>query len=195
MKYAIIALLVACRLPHVDPLPRAPDAAEATLVQVDVICQDDWGEWPGAYGTGVIISERHVLTAAHVVECPLLPDVRVTLPGGRKVRMVVDRDDRMFGSGRDLARLEIYSAERFGLGIAPPALAPLTWEGPVYMQRPVSRVYGTLVRSTLLDVWAWPGESGSPVYTEDGLLTGILVRAGSGYAEIQRISPYWLEGT
>ena len=213
----LLPLLACAPMPHVDPQPRSSFAASFTVARVDVLCSEldpldpglspDEGSphqtwptlvWGGGTGTGVVISERHVLTAAHVVACPVLPFVRVTLSDGRWFHANVERDAGMFGDGTDLARLEISTAETFGVGIAPPVIAPFIWNyahwcaytrhGPAcgMVADPAVPNFTGITR---------PGDSGSPVYDERGELVGLVVGGNALTTRIARVTPYWLEGT
>lgn len=213
-RTALVSLVLAgCRLPHVDPVPRPPGVAEDAVVALTVGCEFDVEDvWMSAMmdtsmrATGVIISERHVLTAAHAVRCPNIPIVHVALADGRRLRTVVERDDAMFGGGTDVARLEIASALNFDLNIPPPALRfnvgsgesetvcaavirarGVTWTCGTYTA-PSNKVYGMHVDF---------GDSGAGVYDIYGQLVGIVVRKAvdDSFAVVQPIGPYWLEGT
>jgi hypothetical protein len=143
--------------------------------------------------SGVIISERHVITAAHVVRCAAMPYVRVTLPDGRWQRMVVERDDLMFGSGRDIARLEIASADLFGIGAVPPILVWPNWNGIVYATLPSDIGATGVLNDDIVDgMQSRYGDSGTGVYTANGRLVGIVVRAGDAYTVIERLDLNWM---
>jgi hypothetical protein len=190
MYKLLLILLVACRLPHIEPAPRMPWQQHASDVRVESSC----GEFGNnGSGSGVIISERHVLTAAHVVSCSSLPYVHVTLASGRRLRMIVERDDLMFGSGTDVARLEIASAEWFDVGIAPPALGTLVGGMTVCLMAGCGRAYP--YDRGLVEVPSSPGDSGLGVYDWYGRLLGIVVRTDGHWTRIEPISTYWLEGT
>ena len=189
MRYLLI-LLFACRLPHVNPELRAPWAQWGTDVRVESSC-DEFGN--SGTSSGVIISERHVLTAAHSVGCSALPDVHVYLQDGRRLRMVVERDDLLFGNGADIARLEIASAEYFDLGIAPPVLGTLEVGDTVCLAAGCGRV--SPYEAGLVEVPSEPGDSGRGVYDWYGRLLGIVVRTDGHWTRIEPVSAYWLEGT
>ncbi len=119
-----------------------------------------------------------------------------TLPDGSWQRMVVERDDAMFGNGRDLARLVIASADHFGLGVVPPLLAPPEWEGIVWAPLPSNaEAHGVVEGNVIQGMQARWGDSGSPVYKPNGRLMGIVVSAGVGYTTMERLDMSWLEGT
>lgn len=197
----VIALLAACQLPHVDARPRNPVVGSQAAVTVEMTCNDvdiDGYEWhPAQRGTGVIISERHVLTAAHVVACPLIPSVRATLADGRQFTMVVERDDVMFGEGRDIARLEILSAEHFELGIAPPELvAPPSSIQP--MRLCAETTHGPLCGEgtvapglVTFEGGAREGDSGAGIYTPEGELAGILAEGSSKHVRGPVVKRRW----
>lgn len=200
----VIALVACAALPHVEPAPRSEPQAWLTTVRVDSTCSAVWGysrpsehyyEPPEEFrppitGTGVIISEQHVITAAHVVGCPNTPDVRVTLGDGRSFRMWVDRDDAIFGDGTDLARLVMTSGSKFELGIAPPQLG--NSDGSHYM---VATRHG-VITGERNEIRTRPGDSGSGVYAPDGALVGLLLGTDeTGGLRIARVDETWLKGT
>lgn len=210
----LLAFCLSCMsLPHVEPQLRTTQHQFATLVSVDAYCSDPdpfrnpepgrssldhpihWGQ---GHGVGVIISEAHVLTAAHVVGCgPTIPRVVVTLSSGRHLRMVVERDDRMFGKGRDLARLVMASGSTFDLNIAPPTLATAEPDDAVTLgnARGTARGQGEIVRVTGARVG--PGWSGVPVYRTDGALLGIVTGGDTdaGFVKYEPLDASWLKGT
>lgn len=222
MRTALLLLLTACvHLPHIDPESRTPDQEAMTVVHLEVSCTDpnpfktgepgdphaldpdiDWGS---KSGTGVIISERHVLTAAHVVQCPTIPVVIATLPDGRWQFMDVVRDDAMFGNGDDLARLEIASADTFHIRVAPPRL--VSWWNrpgpgtgmfiPLFRREPVRGLYRGY-RGIVDGATTRHGDSGAPVYDANGDLVGLVV-AGPADGSYTKFFPIlddsWLAGT
>jgi hypothetical protein len=150
----------------------------------------------------VIISQRHVLTAAHLVACTKLPRVHVTYIDSdgqqSRLRMYVTAED----NGADVAKLEIASAERFQLHLPPPIVrapdpgnavcANLATNG-----RPSA--CGT-VASTWTVVKRMPTAAhdvGAPVYCPQGTLVGIVVNRGESdqfpYTWIAPIDTRWLE--
>lgn len=218
----LTATLAACgRLAHVPPAPRSSVARRVTVVRVSTSCaepdytspewnsdvpgQSDmapWIEWePPGFGTGVVISENAVLTAAHVVRCPIIPDVVVTMPDRKRWIMQVDRDDAMFGDGTDLAHLEAIGAyDRFGLNIPPPTIAVPGYSDYVCVQ-PYGRdeECGSIVGRDTVNVATRPGDSGSPVYEAGGqsagALVGLVVAGGGGLTQFVPLNVSWLEGT
>ena len=185
------------RLPHVPPEPRAPQVQRLTDVRVTSSCSGDTDDPWSSDGSaaGVIVSERHVLTAAHVVRCPALPTVRVYLRDGTMFRMVVERDDAMFprGAGSDIARLEIASAERFGLNVPPPELG-LT-DGGMTVCLPQGCARTSFYETNFVEIESKPGDSGTGVYDPDGRLLGLVVSTRGGWTRIEPVGAYWLEGT
>ena len=132
MKIVIITLLAGCALPHIKPQPRTPQQAQLAVARLDIECAHDGIDYGAPkVATGVVISERHILTAGHAVVCPVLPKIKATLANGETFKLYVERDEFSFGDGRDIARLRLASADRFGLSIAPPELGEPTEITPV----------------------------------------------------------------
>lgn len=205
--YLLALSLFGCaRLPHVDPEPRDHSTMRASTVRVDVRCGffDDVLE---STATGVIISERHVLTAAHAVRCTEIPTVHVTYltPDGdeRRLRMVVTHDDAVYGEWQDIARMEVASAENFGVRIAPPLISP-GWpkdisyypvEWCAYLRSGEACGEGSY-REYTLQAQVRPGDSGSPVYDEKGRLVGLVVRGGPYLlTAVEPVGLRWMVGT
>ena len=216
-RKALISLLVlfsACvRLAHIEPESRTVQTRRLATVRVLVSCNpfpatppsagdtdaDHWFEdesfATSKWATGVIISERHVLTAGHAVGCLSIPEADVYLLNGKHMHMAVTHDDIVFGQGQDVGRLEIASADRFHTYIKPPKLAgteSTAW--CAYTLHGVLCGKGSRFHWTL-DVETKKGDSGSAVYDEFGDLVGIVVRSGKDYTIVQPIEARWLEGT
>ena len=214
---AVVAVyLSACSYPHVAPRLRLEPDAERATVSIESTCQEadpfntpagvipghrgPAATWhPSDVGTGVAISEHYVLTAAHVVECAVIPIVHVTLPSGEVVRVNVERDDAMFGSGQDIARLQIASAGDFGLGITPPVLDdyPGRWCAMTTHGQVCAGGTGDLMTPDQYDdERTRSGDSGSGVYNaQSGGLVGIVVAGDGTVTRIARVGASWLEGT
>lgn len=202
-----IFVVLSCAPPHVAPLPRGIDTVKASTVLVESSCyqSDEWPtEWlPGRSGTGVVISERYVLTASHVVSCPFSSSVRVTLMDGRRFSAVVESDDAVFGSGLDIARLKITSGQ-LNLHIAPPALATVRSFDDVYYAATLrGLVYGAYdPYFYFMRINTRSGDSGAGIYSDLGQLIGIVVSSGEfdhdGTGVVTGFVPVdsrWLEGT
>jgi hypothetical protein len=198
MTRLLLLMLLGCvRLPYVEPAPRGGADAMRTDVRVVSYC----GNNTPRQGHGVVVSERHVLTVHHVVQCAYIPRVRVTfMRNGREetLRMNVIREDE----GADLAKLEISSAERFHLNVPPPALFPINdtptneiaclggWSGDWSQCGVVA-----MMPHIILYMVVKPGDSGSAVYTKgfdfeqqkstnkDGYLIGIVTGRGEAWVD------------
>lgn len=109
---------------------RAPAITEATSVKIEQLCikgdpfKRETVAVLGGYGSGVIVGPHHVLTAAHVIECPGVGQTHVTTSTGRRLVAEIDRKNVTL----DIARL--YVAEGF-LGITRPALGAPAMGEPV----------------------------------------------------------------
>ena len=215
MRLLLLLCLAGCSLfplKHVDPAQRAAGAQDGTIVRVDIDCSEPFpfktGEpgdpnlfepdivWIGPRtATGVVVSERHVLTVAHAVFCPTIPTAVVTMPSGKQWRVDVTIDAGMFGDGTDLARLELVGdADRFDLGVAPPKLGRIGDRACVLTRR--GRACGDL-HGPYVDAPTYKGDSGSPVYDMGGDLIGLVTSGDDDHTVTRfvRVTPWWLKGT
>ena len=160
-----------------------------TVVKVESLCITDdpftnGGVFKasGGTGSGVILDARHVLTAAHVVDCSYLPDVHVITASGKRMRAVVTRENDQ----TDLALLELASADTFG-DIAPPVIGPRPIVGDSICKLQAVPTRGGDC-GPVTDLTAEPGNdvqhgarvehgnSGGPVYDAEGRLVGITTQ-------------------
>jgi S1-C subfamily serine protease len=200
---ATLFLSSCATISHIEPVTRSEVTQRRAAVTLQVLCGGEDPLGRAGWGSGVIISEQHVLTAAHVVECPFLPTIRVTLSNGHKLRMVVVDEDKE----NDIAKLEILSDELFNHVIKPPKLAMFEY---VDLGQKVcaetgfperKRVCGNAVTPTRARMTLWQGASGSAVYDPAGRLVGLVVRSvnyTNGTASDTRFAPIdrkWLKGT
>lgn len=215
LKLSFIALTVtACvHLPHVDSKPRTSAGQYAAAVWVETSCAEpnplDPGihqplqhmeypmiDWGGGRGTGVVISERHILTALHVVQCPLIPTVKVHLADGRTTYALVTREDE----DNDIALLEVASAQNLELYIAPPVLVqPADFSGRWCARATTGARCGDFMypqngRAIFGGVTS-KGWSGAGVYDEQGRLTGIVLGGNGTSTEVGFVDASWLKGT
>ncbi len=155
--FAAVALaLGGCSLmPHVEPHARSmPDMLKAAArIQVDCTVGDPFEHGNDfdisvGFGSAVVTDERHMMTAWHVIKCQTFPTVYAFLSDGRRIGMLVDKEDQQ----HDLARLRVMSDDRFHLDIAPPAIG----------KRPA--IGETICSMATTPAWRWScGEVGQSV--------------------------------
>lgn len=153
-----------------------------TRVELKVFCDKGWrtDSEETRWGSGVIVDERHVLTAYHVVECPDIPFVRTDFDGERMMMVVVKKDIKA-----DIALLELASANDFNLGVPPPVISAVAPGELVCSVRAFPKPGWSC---GLVETVGDPGEgnigfaaeviagnSGSALYNERGELVGIVV--------------------
>lgn len=192
MRYLALLLLVSCvQYVHMEPRPRSYDEQTRSTVELHVRCDGLLH-----IGTGVAISERHVLTAAHVTRCHTIPTVHLTLYNGDRHRAVVTRENRT----QDIAKVEIIHAGSFDLGIAPPLLG-VPWDplaNDYVCAHPFAREPHCSWRLSpnLVSMRLFPGDSGTPIY-DYGLLLGLVIRdnAPKNATTITLVTEDWMEGT
>lgn len=204
-----LALLVlvgfaACvHVPRVAPQARWGLARTWGTVAVEVSCGDEAISDGNRAGTGIMVSKRHVLTAAHVVRCASIPSVQVTYlerTGPRRVRMVVTRED----AESDIARLEIASAESFSVAVVPPIVRAADPGNDVCAElalkgRP-NHACGVVASdwSVAKNMETRHGDSGAPVFNQDGALVGLVIASGEStlgraYTRISTVNDSWIQ--
>ena len=122
MKLSLAVAIVACAAAQ-RPGSVVRDHAdqERAAVRLESFCI---GEDPFAlgirWGSGVIVDDRHLLTARHVTACQAVPVIQATFVDGGRARLLVTRED----AAADLALLELVSSDRFAVVLPAPSLAP-----------------------------------------------------------------------
>ena len=169
------------------PLERSTQVEqERAAVKVETFClaEDPWSGTSFRFGTprgsGVIINDRQVLTANHVIDCPYAVVIRVVTQDGRTFRVHVEKTWEKL----DVARLELDKPdETFGV-------KPADWGAPPSSGEPVCAATlfptpgyncGAMIADSDDDEddvkWAgmvWRGNSGSGLYDKHGRLVGIV---------------------
>jgi hypothetical protein len=146
----------------------AADTAAST-VRIDVRCEDG-SEW---YGSGVVVDAKHILTAAHVVDCAGVYTV------GGAIQVDVDA----YSPDADLARLRVREGTALlavPIHVAAPNEGDLICAETAVPER--KRTCGSVVALTdeisdsmVMSVGIVRGNSGSAVYrVSDGALLGIV---------------------
>lgn len=196
IKSLVIAMIASgcIHLPAMEPQPRGYLARERAAVAITVECA--WGAPRTA--SGVAISERHILTAAHVTECPTIPTIRVWFFDAdgevdRQSRFaVVEREDL----DSDVALIEVFAQNNIGRGYVPPTLSREVEVGCAVLAFPKREVKcGEFLSQSTLDVSTRSGNSGSGVYDQDGALVGIVSSSlASGSTYVARVNETWLRG-
>ena len=191
LRFIALAFLIGCvSIPHVPPKIRTYKDQAETTVTVKLWC-DKFSE--GMYGdlqagSGVIVDERHVITAWHVVKCPgfsTLPIIQVGLQDGRAFMMVIDKVD----GDADLALLTIFSADRFHLKVPPPvigkaeagdsACSSVGFPKKGWHCGEIASVSDSKKGNIEVDAETVSGNSGSALYNSSGQLVGIIVQRQS----------------
>lgn len=207
----LIACVVAClaqlllgcgQLTHVDPQLRSPADQYTAVVRISVSCEDQFMpddlNWmsPDKSATATVLSEKHMVTAAHAVSCTSIPHVNVFLANGDAYTAVVDRDEATFGNGADIARIRLLGAfDRLGLRVAPPLLT--SDPGEFVCIQPFKRheVCGPVVGPDTALAATHPGDSGAPVYDTAGRLAGIVVSGDGVRTHWEPVDESFLKGT
>jgi len=197
MRFVILMLLSACLVPKAPTEPKtsrswiSQAAYSATITvwcsELDMLAPHPDGlpptdtiEWyPRRSGSAVFIDGRHLLTAAHVTMCPVIPTARIRMSDGSHRRVVVVRED----IDADVALLEIASAEV--LDVVP---AKLSWRKDQLRCVALSRGVQCGSGDLLIKVKTQHGDSGAGVYDGDGDLIGV-VSGGDAQHGMTAIAP------
>lgn len=119
--FILLCLLSNCEIYY--PAAFKPrEAQETATVRITTICtpypdglgiEHEFGKIQVKFGSGVIMGDREILTAAHVVRCPEVGEYQIATTIGSHYRVVVSRHYEE----KDVAWLVLESASH--LGIAP----------------------------------------------------------------------------
>lgn len=110
---ATCACTPAPRIPSSGPGRDAVAQMKATvMVEVGCMATSPFGKVPpsfempnvrGGVGSGTALGNHHILTAQHVIDCPVARTIQVVTYDGRVFKATVDRED----ADADVARLEV----------------------------------------------------------------------------------------
>lgn len=163
--FPIFLLLVSCSTPYWN----RPVQQRASVI-VGVICADS----SNSGGSGVVINNRHILTAKHVVSrCPNeLFDIWVLTANNRVVHVSYDK-----ASNDDVVRL--FASYDFATSV--PAVGNPQLGDKVCVVFPRRKwlytcgsIIKTIPNRIVLDIVAEPGDSGSAVFDSKGNVVGIV---------------------
>lgn len=163
------------------PFDQVPGSAQIRASTVAVAQRTFVGQ---AHGHGVVWDAHTILTNRHVVDAMLSAGVSVQTPDGRWLK--VDRV-LFFDRGPDVAFLVFDTPH--GLPV-PPRAEPVPEGADLYYYitrddemytgtRGPANVWALGLRVTVMNMHAFPGMSGGPVYTADGAFVGLMT-VGSG---------------
>jgi S1-C subfamily serine protease len=184
MRSLALLALASCALPLAPQgYATAPAAAQyVSAVRITSTCEGLTG-----HGSGVAITSRHVITAAHVVACTGDALITATTRDGRTVSMSLD----LAAAGADVVRLVVDGTRQPFRSWAevthrhPPTGEVVCIVASSEGHPPVRRCgdAGGLVEGRLLvAVQGFPGNSGGGVYDSDGRVVGVIQQGRADYA-------------
>lgn len=190
-RIVAICILIACVSPAPPPenprIPRTTPTQEYTTAMIEHTCIESHNlsdlRMSQRVGTGVVIDDYHVLTAFHVIECPVLSYITVKLADNRVFRMVVTKSEPT----RDLAMLSVFGSKGFELQLGPALIGQPPKQGSdvCFFTGAPQRTrrcgpYNSRIKTDKLPdamfviAQADPGNSGSGIYDVSGRLVGIV---------------------
>lgn len=182
LLFAVIALATCSSCGGSSRHTRSVVEQHNATVLIAVECTDGDKITKRGMGSGVVVSDRYILTARHVIDCPAGGTVNATIDIGDNTERPVTVDLTL--PSRDIARLEI-GVGQYLSGFERPTLGPRPEIGeraceasavPRWLYRCGEVQPGTPNGYIRVGLMAEFGNSGSAVYV-DGKLVGLLVGA------------------
>ena len=134
------------------------------------------------FGTGVIISDKYILTANHVTVCKIGAPLTMIVANSQHENFSVALDRR--DEENDIARLTPINNIRFPvwarISFSEPELGDpvcvVAGDEAVFMQRKCGEIGPRLGPFLQMNTATFPGNSGAAVWDNTGAIVGILVR-------------------
>ncbi len=159
--------------------------AMTCLKRAPILKHDDWLQ---LWGSGVIIDDTHILTAHHVVDCPLMAFIEIRLADGRKFTATTTKID----TTQDVAILSVMNLKGFELNIPTARIGREPEIGELlcfYSAHPFKRrscgkfdqktSFTSVSNAIEFAAEVTKGNSGSGVYNQYGELVGVVTNEGN----------------